>query len=73
MAIDEQTNVACLSNSISLLKETAMKNHSLGLKFLAFLVAPSYASATEPPPNPIALYHDVIATVAAADIRIIFA
>jgi len=32
-----------------------------------FILAPLHASANEPPPDPIALYHDVIATIAASD------
>ena len=43
------------------------KNHSLGWIFLAFLVSPLYASAEDSARDPIALYHDMIATIAASD------
>jgi len=44
-----------------------IKNHSLGLMFLVFLVAPLYVPASNLPPDPITLYRDLTATFSASD------
>jgi hypothetical protein len=44
-----------------------IKNHSTGLMFLAFLLAPLYAPASDLPPDPITLFRDLTSTFAASD------